>query len=61
MLDLSISLLGSFEAMLDNVPLSPFRTASVQVLLIYPVCEAERPSSRELLMELLWPGMPRSE
>jgi len=50
---LSISLLGAFEATLDERPLSPFRTKSVQALLIYPVCEAERPSPREHLMDLL--------
>ena len=66
MSELSISLLGSFEANLDGQPLSNFRTRSVQALLIYLVCEAEQPlrpgsgraSSRELLMDLLWPGMP---
>lgn len=54
----SISLFGSFAATLDGEPLSNFRTRSVQALLIYLVCEAERPSSREQLMDLLWPGMP---
>ena len=62
----SISLLGSFEANLDGQPLSNFRTRSVQALLIYLVCAAERPhrpgsgqaSPREQLMDLLWPGMP---
>ena len=57
---LSLSLLGSFEAALDNKPLTQFRTKSVQALLIYLVCEAERPYQREALMELLWPGMPQT-
>ena len=56
--DLSISLLGPFEATLDKRPLTPFRTKSVQALLIYLVCEAGRPHQREALMALLWPGMP---
>ncbi len=58
MAELSISLLGTVEVRLNNEPISSFRTKSVQALLIYLVCEAERPSSREQLMDLLWPSMP---
>ncbi len=58
MSDFSISLFGAFTATLDGEPLSAFRTRTVQALLIYLICEAERPSSREQLMDLLWPGMP---
>ena len=56
--NLSISLLGSFQATLNEEPLTQFRTKSVQAILIYLVCAAKRPSSREQLMDLLWPGMP---
>jgi predicted ATPase/DNA-binding SARP family transcriptional activator len=59
MADLSISLLGAFVASLNQRPISHFRTKSVQALLIYLVCEAERPHPREALMDLLWPGMPQ--
>lgn len=58
--NLSLSLLGSFQATLDENPITQFRTKSVQALLIYLVCEAERPHHREALMELLWPGMPQA-
>jgi DNA-binding SARP family transcriptional activator len=60
MKNLFISLLGSFKATLNKQPITQFRTKSVQALLIYLVCEAERPSQREHLMDLLWPGMPQA-
>jgi predicted ATPase/DNA-binding SARP family transcriptional activator len=60
MADLSISLLGTFVAFLNQCPITQFRTKSVQALLIYLACEAERPHRREALMELLWPGMPQT-
>ena len=58
MSELAIYLLGTFEVWLNNEPIDSFRTKSVQALLAYLVCAAERPSSREQLMDLLWPGMP---
>ncbi len=58
MSDLTISLLGSFSATLDQQPITHFRTKSVQALLIYLVCEAKQPQQREQLMTLLWPDMP---
>lgn len=58
MSDLSISLLGPFRMSLNGQPLTQFRTRSVQALLIYLVCEAERPHQREVLMDLFWPAMP---
>jgi non-specific serine/threonine protein kinase len=58
MLELSVSLLGPFAASLNQRPLPPFRTKSVQALLIYLLCQAERPQKREALMALLWPGLP---
>jgi len=58
MSELSVSLLGPFAASLNDEPLTQFRTRSVQALLVYLVCEAERPHQRETLMDLLWPGMP---
>ena len=58
MLNLSVALLGSFEAILGEQPLPPFRTKSVQALLIYLLCEADQPHQREALMTLLWPDLP---
>ena len=66
MSELAISLLGTVEVRLNNEPVSSFRTKRVQALLAYLVCERKRPfpsnsaqaSSREQLMDLLWPSMP---
>jgi predicted ATPase/DNA-binding SARP family transcriptional activator len=60
MADLSLSLLGTFAATLNQCPITQFRTKSVQALLIYLACEAKRPHPREALMELLWPRMPQA-
>ena len=51
--NLSLALLGPFQATLDDKPITQFRTKSVQALLIFLACEAERPYPREQLMELL--------
>ena len=58
MSELAITLLGTFKVKLNDEPVNSFRTKSVQALLAYLVCEAKRPSSREQLMDLLWPSMP---
>jgi len=55
---LSLSLLGPFEAQLDQNQISGFRTKSVQALLVYLAAESRSPLSREFLSEFLWPGMP---
>ncbi len=54
-----MALLGPFQATLDEKPIAQFRTKTVQALLIYLMCEADRPHQREQLMTLLWPGMPQ--
>ncbi|MGD2048296.1 MAG: protein kinase, partial [Chloroflexota bacterium] len=54
---LSISLLGEFQARLDDQPIPSFQTRKVQALLIYLVAETEK-HPRESLLDLLWPGMP---
>lgn len=56
---LSVTLLGRFEAHLDNRPLPKFRTTKEQALLIYLIAEP-RPHSRESLIDLLWPDMAPS-
>ena len=55
---LSLTLLGNFEAHLDERPFTQFRTNKVQALLIYLIVEAPTLHQRESLMELLWPGLP---
>lgn len=52
MSDLSILLLGSVQVLLNGSPFTQFRTKSVQALLVYLICEAERPHQREALEEL---------
>ena len=56
---LSVSLLGPFEASLDDRPLHKFRTSKVQALLIYLATEASVVHRRDALMALLWPGLPQ--
>ncbi|MCA9918418.1 MAG: protein kinase, partial [Anaerolineales bacterium] len=55
---LSLKLLGEFQARLDNRPITSFRTKATQALLIYLATDPEQAHSRDLLMSLLWPGMP---
>ena len=57
MADLSLALLGPFQAQLGVAPLPGFRTLKVQALLVYLAIEPD-PHSRESLMTLLWPGLP---
>ncbi len=58
MFSLRLSLLGPFNATLDDQPVGSFRTNKVQALLIYLVVERDRLHQREALMTLLWPDMP---
>ena len=62
MVELRISLLGTFRASFGERSLGPFRTSKVQALFIYLVVEAvSNPAilhRREALMELFWPGVP---
>ncbi|MFN2233206.1 MAG: BTAD domain-containing putative transcriptional regulator, partial [Anaerolineales bacterium] len=55
---LQISLLGPFNATLDDQPVTQFRTNKVQALLIYLAAERDHPHQREALMTILWPDMP---
>ena len=55
---LAISLLGSFQVTLDDVPLTSFATDKVRALLAFLAVEANRPHRREALIDLLWPDHP---
>ena len=57
--ELTLSLLGSFQADLNGRPIESFRTSKVQALLIC-ISTEPGPHSRELLMTRLWPGMPEN-
>jgi DNA-binding SARP family transcriptional activator/predicted ATPase len=55
---LSLSLLGSFRATLDDQPVTGFKSNKERALLAYLAVEAERPHRREVLAGLLWPDWP---
>ena len=60
MSQLSLCLLGSFEATLDGVTITSFKTNKVRALLAYLAIEGDRPHRRESLAGLLWPDWPES-
>ncbi len=57
---LSLSLLGPVQIVLNGAPLTAFRTVKVQALLIYLAAQPAVAHRRERLMTLFWPGMPES-
>jgi DNA-binding SARP family transcriptional activator len=57
----SISLLGQFKAELDGEPVHSFRSTKVRALLSYLAVESQRPWTRSMLGDLLWPDLPDKE
>ncbi|MCB8928747.1 MAG: protein kinase [Ardenticatenaceae bacterium] len=57
---LEVSFFGPFQAELDGVPLTNFRSVNTQGLFAYLILQAERPFSRDLLATLFWPDVPDS-
>ena len=55
MATLSISLLGSYQVLLADQPVSGFESNKVRALLAYLAVESNQPHSRESLATLLWP------
>ena len=55
---LSVSLLGPFQVLLDDKPVTGFESAKVRALLAFLAADAGRPRTREALAELLWPEHP---
>ena len=55
---LTLSFLGAFEAVLDDQPLSNFRSAKVQGLLIYLALTRQQAHARDVLATLFWPDEP---
>ena len=49
---LSLSLLGSFQAALDGLPVTGFKSNKERALLAYLAVEADRPHRREMLAGL---------
>ncbi|MCA9952172.1 MAG: winged helix-turn-helix domain-containing protein [Anaerolineales bacterium] len=52
---LDLSFLGGFQVLLDQRPLTRFRSAKNQGLLVYLACNSDKPISRETLAALFWP------
>lgn len=55
MTSLSLKFFNAFQASIDNQPLTKFRSANVQGLLVYLVLESGQAHSREALSTLFWP------
>jgi WD40 repeat protein/DNA-binding SARP family transcriptional activator len=55
---LSLSLLGPFQAIGEEKPVTGFESNKVKALLAYLATEADRPHPRETLAGLLWPDYP---
>lgn len=55
MAHLAISLLGSFQVVLDGQPITGLKSNKVRALLAYLAVEHDRPHSRDSLAGLLWP------
>jgi len=60
MAHLSLTFLGSFQALLGDQPITAFRSAKVQGLLIYLALAQQQPQSRDVLAALFWPDEPDS-
>ena len=58
MAHLTLSMLGAFQATLDEQPITRFGSAKTRALLAYLAVESERPHRREMLAALLWPEEP---
>jgi DNA-binding SARP family transcriptional activator/tetratricopeptide (TPR) repeat protein len=53
---LSLTFLGSFQTTLDDEPITAFRSAKVQGLLVYLALAKQQPHAREVLATLFWPN-----
>src|SRR5258706_7652228 len=55
---LSLSLLGSLQIMLNGQPVTGFDYDKVRALLVFLVTERDRPHPRDVVAEMLWPSQP---
>ena len=60
MAHLALSFLGSFQAMLGDRPITAFRSAKVQGLLIYLALTGPQAQPRDVLAALFWPDEPEA-
>ena len=58
MVQLSLILMGPFEALLDGRAITAFQSSKVRALLAFLAVEMARPHPRETLAGLLWPNVP---
>ena len=52
MAQLALNLLGTFQAALDDAPITGFESDKVRALLAYLTVESDRPQRREMLAGL---------
>jgi DNA-binding SARP family transcriptional activator len=50
-----VSLLGSFQVLVNSSPVTQFKSVKVCALLRYLAAEAVHPQPREILVAPLWP------
>ncbi|MBV7330656.1 tetratricopeptide repeat protein [Chloroflexi bacterium TSY] len=55
---LALTFFGAFQATLDDQPITRFRSANVQGLLVYLSLQADRAFERDVLATLFWPDEP---
>jgi predicted ATPase/DNA-binding SARP family transcriptional activator/Flp pilus assembly protein TadD len=55
MAHLTINVLGTFQVLLDGIPVQSFESDKVRALLAYLTVEADHPHPRAALIGLLWP------
>jgi DNA-binding SARP family transcriptional activator/predicted ATPase len=58
---LILSFLGRFQVRRDQQPITRFRAANNQGLLVYLACNRDKPIARDTLAALFWPDAPESE
>ena len=55
MAHLSLEVLGSFQVLIGDTPITTFESDKVRALLAYLAVESDRPHRRDVLVGLLWP------
>lgn len=60
MIFLAITCFNAFQASLDQQPITNFRSAKVEGLLVYLALEADRAHARDVLATMFWPDEPDS-
>ena len=53
---LSVTIFGTFQAKIDDIPVTTFRSNKARALLVYLMCMSHRAHPREALAHLFWPN-----